>query len=259
MPINEGFHPAHPLPLVLDDQIEQQEIGYARDGAVVSSRILKAGVLIVAMTATGIAVLAMGDPVTLYADVTAAFVGNSAVQPDTDQSLPKIQAIAAAPVLVQSAADPQALPPAAKDVPARDEIAVSESAGKDQTEKSMPTSEALFMQFQAWAAEQDAQANVRPPVQDAAVEPVQDAPTQIVKRAEGNGPAANQLIQKRRPISRVYNARAEKRTEIVRKKRARRASAARVEQSPVDARAPVQSVQDAQASSFLPTLGLLRN
>src|SRR5262245_6826817 len=250
MSTKEDFHPTHPLPLFLADQIEQQGIGNACDRSAASSRVFKASVLIAAVTATGIAVVSVGDPVTLYADVTAALVGNSGLQPDTDQPMPKIQSFVDAPALVQSTADPQALPPIAKDVPSRDQIAVSEPAGKDETETSMSTSEALFRQFQAWAAEQDAQANARPPVQD--------APTEVVKKIAGteNAPVPHRHIQKRRHVLPVHNARAETRTENIRNK-VRRASSARVERPPMeDARIQGQSVQNAQAPSFLQTFGL---
>jgi hypothetical protein len=57
------------------------------------------------------------------------------------------------------------LPPTARDAPTRDEIAAAfKTAHQNQTEISQPTAEALFEQFQAWAAEQDARAQV-PPVQ----------------------------------------------------------------------------------------------
>ena len=88
MPINEGFHPARPLPLVSDDQIEPQEIENARDRTVALSRVLKVSVLIAAATAAAIAVAALsaGDPATPNADVTASLAANSKLQPDTDQS-----------------------------------------------------------------------------------------------------------------------------------------------------------------------------
>jgi hypothetical protein len=248
MPTQEGFHPTQALPLVSDDQIELQEIENARHGGAASSRLLMASVLITAVAAAAMAVviLSAGDPATPGADVTAALAANAKLQPDTDQSTPKIQSTADATALVQAPADPQALPPAAKDVPAREETAAPEPAVKDQAENNAPTSETLFRQFQAWAAEQDAQPNYRPLVQD--------APVQVVKRAAGNAPAADQLIQRRRHIRPVQNARAEARTEKPRKK-LRRTPTARAARPPVEeARTQGQSVQDAQAS-FLPTFG----
>jgi hypothetical protein len=248
MPINEGFHPAHPLPLVSDDQIDLPEIENAPDRTVVLSRILKVSVLVAAVTATAIAVAALSakDPANPDADVTASLAANAKLEPDTDQSTPKVPSIADATALAQSTAEPQALPPAARDVSTREESAASEPAAKDPAENSVPTSETLFRQFQTWAAEQDAQPNYRPLVQD--------VPAPVVKRAAASDPAANRLNQKRRYVRPVQNARAEARPETVRKK-LRRAPSARVAQPPVqEARPQGQPVQDAQAS-FLPAFG----
>jgi hypothetical protein len=248
MPINEGFHPVRPLPLVSDEQIELQEMEKARDRTVALSRVLKVSVLIAAATAAAIAVAALstGDPAIPNADVTASLAANSRLQPDADQTAPKIQSDDAT-ASAQSTAEPQASPPAAKDVSTREESAASEPAVKDQAENSVPTSEALFRQFQAWAADQDAQPSYRPLVQD--------VPAPVVKRVAANAPAANRLNQKRRYVRPVQNARAEVRAETVRKK-LRRAPSARVARPPVEvARTPSQSVQDAQASSFPPAFG----
>jgi hypothetical protein len=255
MPINEGFHLAHPLPLAPDVPIEQQEIGNARDEAVASSRVLKLSALIttVAAIAIAVAVLSARDTVTPDVDVTASLAGNSKLQPDADQSAPETQSTVGATALVQPAADPQVAPPTAKDVPAREEIAASEPAGRDQAEASAPASETLFKQFQAWAAEQDVRPNYRPLVED--------VPAQAEKKVAGNAPAPNRLVQKRRYIRPVQNARAEARPENVRKKKVRRAPVAGVARSPAEevrtqGQAQSQSVQDAQASSFLPAFGL---
>jgi hypothetical protein len=102
--------------------------------------ILRASILIATTTAIGVSVLSVGNPMTLFADVTASLVDNSRLQPSIDHSTP----------IIQSIADSQALPPTAKDAPTRDEIAASEPAGQDQKETSEPSSEALFKQFQAW-------------------------------------------------------------------------------------------------------------
>ena len=98
----------------------------------------------------------VGNPVMLLADVTASIANvtaslahKSALQPDTYQSMPTIQ----------SSADVQALPPAAKEVLVREENAASsEPTGQNPTENG----EGLFRQFQAWAAEKDEQAEVGP-------------------------------------------------------------------------------------------------
>ncbi|WP_213251014.1 hypothetical protein, partial [Bradyrhizobium sp. sBnM-33] len=176
MPTKDGFNPDHPLPLFLADEPEQQGIGKDWDRAAISSRVLKTSILVATATAIGIAILSVGNPVTLLADVTASLVDKSALQPGTDQSTPTIQ----------STADAQALP-TAKDAPTHDEIAAaSGSVGQSQTENSEPSSEALLRQFEAWAAEKDAQAQVGPvqSVQDAPAQIVQSAPAQVARQFE---------------------------------------------------------------------------
>src|SRR5262245_47777267 len=237
MPMKAGFDPTHPLPQFLADRAEQG-IGDAADGTVSTSRAFKASILIATATATGIAVLAMGNPVGLLAEMSASLVGNSTPQPT-----PVIQSAVDAPALVATATDAQDLPPTTNEAPTRNEIAASEPDGKDQTEKSESPSETLFRQFQAWAAEQDAQAHGGP------VQPVQDAPAQIVQNAAA--PTAKNIrvpyrqVQKRRAA--VRNARAEVRTQ----KQVPRAQGARAERPPIqDPRAQEQSVQNALGPSF---------
>jgi hypothetical protein len=244
MPTKDGFNPDHPL--FLADEPEQQGIGKAWDRvAVISSRVLKASILVATATAIGIAILSMGNPGTLVAYVTASLVDKSALQPGTDQSTPTIQ----------STADAQALPPTAKNAPTRDEIAAaSEPAGQSQTENSEPPSEALFRQFQAWAAEKDAQAQVGPVqhVQDATAQVVQNAPAQVAENAR----APLRPMQKHRHVRPVHSARAEIRPVHNPRKKVRREQNARVQVPPAqDARAQDQSVQNAQAPSFLQTFG----
>jgi hypothetical protein len=254
MPTKDGFDLDYPLPLILTDHTELQDIENARDGAVRWSRVFKASFLTATAIAIGIAVLSVGDPVALFANVTAALVGNSDLRPGTDQSTSTVQSTADAPALIQSTADAQALPPTAKDAPRNDEIAASEPAGPDQAEKSGPPPEALFRQFQAWAAEQDTQAQVRPaqPVQDAPAQAEQNAPAQVAENAR----VPHRLMQKHRHVLPVRNARAELSTQDYRK-RGRQAQSARVERPPVqDVRAQDPSVQNAQAPSFLQTFGL---
>jgi hypothetical protein len=138
------------------------------------------------------------------------------------------------------------LPPTAKDAPPRDEIAASEPAGEDQAEQSEPSSEVLFRQFQAWAAEQDAQANVRPaqPVQDAPAKVAQDAPAQVAENAS----VPHRLMQKHRHVLPAHNARAETRTQNF-QKRVRRVQSARVERPPMQSARVRPPIQDARAQS----------
>src|SRR2546421_388291 len=148
MPTEDGFAPDHSLPLLLADEPEQQGAGKPRDRAVMWSRVLKASILVATF---GVMILGL----TLFADVTASLVDKSALQPGTDQPTP----------INQSTADAaEALQPTPKDAATSDEIAgTSESAGQ-KTENSEPP------QFQVWAAEKNAQAQVGP------AQSVQDGP-----------------------------------------------------------------------------------
>jgi len=111
--------------------------------AVISSRVLDVSILVATATAIGVTILSMGNPLALFAEVKSA-------QPGADQSTPIILTSA-----IQSPAAPEALSPT------HEIAAASVRASQTQTEKSEPSSsEALFRQFQAWAAEQGAGANL---------------------------------------------------------------------------------------------------
>jgi len=268
------------LPLFLTDEPEQQSIGKAWDRAVISSRVLKASILVATATAIGVTILSVGNPVKLFAEVTASLVDKSALQPGTDQSTPTMQSIFDAQALpptakdaltrdqitafsepagqnqpgadqststIQSTVDAQTLPPAAKVSPTPAEIAAaSEPVGLGQTEDNESSSEALFRQFKAWAAEKDAQAEVGP------VRPVQDAPAQVAENAR----APLRSMQKPRHVPSVHHARAEIQPVQNPPKKVRREQTGRVQVSPAqDTRAQDQPVQNAQAPSFLQYLG----
>jgi len=259
MPTKDDFNPDH-TSFFLADEPEQQGIGKAWDKAVISPRVLKAGILVATAAAIGTAVLSVGNPATLFADVTASLADKSALQPGTDQSTPGIQ----------STADAQALPPA-KDAPIRDEIAAASEpasqteasqsqtqASQSQTENSGPSSEALFRQFQAWAAEKDAQAQVEPvqPAQDAPAQAVQTAAPELVEHARA--PLRHRHV---RPVHNEradtrHNARAETRSVQNSRKKLRREQEVRAQVPPArDARTQEQPVQNAQGPSFLQTFG----
>jgi hypothetical protein len=245
MPVRDDFDPAQPLPRFLVVPAEQDN---APDEAVAPSRASKVRVLIITAAAAGIAVLAIGNPAALVAEVSALLAGNSALP------AAPIQSAADAPALVAAAAaDAQDLQPAVNDAPARGEAAASEPAAKDEAEKSEPSSETLFRQFQTWAAEQDAQK------QSAAVEPVQDAPASIMQDLP---PAAKNLrvphrhVQKRQPVRpTVRNARAEVRPQNLRRQ-IPQAQGPRAERPPVqDPRAQDAAAQDGQSGPFLGIFG----
>ena len=234
MPTKSGFNPDdflprflsdEPLslvdePLLLADEPDEQDIGKAWDRAVISSRVLTASILVATATAIGIAILSVGNRVTLLADVTAS-------QVDT--------------------ADAQALPPTAKDAPTRDEIAAaSEPAGQNQTEKN-EVPEALFRQFQASAAEKDTQAQVGQPIQETSGRVAQHVPAQVAE----NGPASVRPMQRHRHVRAVQNARAEIRP-VQNPRKLRREQNARLQTPPAQrARAQDQSAQNAQAAPWL--------
>jgi hypothetical protein len=176
MPTKDGLTNDHPLPLAeYAEEPEQPDIGKARDRAVISSRILKTSILVVTATAIGIAVLSVGNPVVLFANVSASLFDTSALQPGTGQSTPTIQSTAGTQDLpptardeppVHPGANPESAPPsdggktAVPDATTRTEIAPGfEPADQSQTEVRQTLADALFKEFQAWAAEQDLRAD----------------------------------------------------------------------------------------------------
>ena len=233
MATKDGFDPGDSLPLFLS--ADEPERGIGNTKAIIWLRGLMASVL--AAAAIGIGITILPNQVTLFADITASPVEKSAPQPGTDQPTPTIQLAA-----IQSTADAEALPPTAKDAPTP-ETGALESASHALAENSEASSEALFREFQAWAAAQDARALAKP---------VQDTPAPVVEDA----PTPPRAVQKQRRARSVHHARA---AEIIRRVRERRANVRlqneRVQARSVqDARAQAQSVQNAEAPSFLQSL-----
>jgi hypothetical protein len=250
MPTKDGFTPDHPLPVFLSDyaaEFEQPGIGKAWDGAAIASRILKMSVLAVA--AMAIAVLWLGNPLAIFANVTASLVDMTTSQPGGGQSTPAIQSTA------------QALPPTATDATAREQIATpAEPANQVKAENSEPPAEDVLKQFQAWAAEEDTRAPVvaaepaPQPVQPAQV--VQDDQAQVDEDAQ----APVRHMRRHRRIRPVQSARAEIRPVQNPRAKLRREQNARALVRPAqDARAPdpaVQNAQPPQPPSLLQSLGL---
>ena len=242
MPMKDDFTSDHPLPLFLSGHADEHE----ERGSLL---LLNASILLLVASLVAMAIILLwGNPVKVFADFTASLTNISALQPGTDQSTPTIPS---APT-VQSTADAQALPPTASGAPTRNEIAAaSEPANQSQTEISEPTSEALFKQFQAWAAER-AQVGPAQPVQDAPAQVVQDAPARVAENAR----APVQPMQEHRRVPHVQNARAESRPVQNPRAKVRRVQNARVRVRHVqDAPAQDQSVQNAQAPSFPQSFG----
>src|SRR5450432_2711024 len=171
------------IPLFLSDHTEEPEqpvIGKAWHRAAISSRILKTSILVVTAAAIVFAIRLVGNPLVRFTNATASLVGTSAPQ-DGARSTPTIE----------STTDAQALPPAAREAPTGAEIAAAfNTAYQRQTENPQPPAEAVFNQFQAWAAEEDAQVRPVQPVQDAKP-PVQDDQAQVVNARAKVRPAKN--------------------------------------------------------------------
>jgi hypothetical protein len=245
MATKDGFQPDR-SPIFLSEhaeKTEQPDIGKAWDIATISSRILKASIVAVTLTAIGIAVLSIGNPVALVANVTDWWVDKPALQPEADPPTSTVQIIA----------DTRDAPTTTTGAPARDEIAaVAEPADQSQAEQNQaetgqPLTEALFKQFQAWAAEEETRARAEPaqPVQAAPVRVVQDAPSQV------------RPVKKQRRVRSVQNARAEIRPQRNHRARVREEQDTRGPVPPVaDARAQDPSVQNTQTPSLLQSLGL---
>jgi hypothetical protein len=168
MPTKDGFSSDQTLPSFLRERTAKSGMGKASDLAVslavFPSRARKATILLASVIVFGIATFSMGNPMALLANLTDSFGDKPALQPDAYQSTSTIQA----------SADPQASSSTTKEQPTAGEIAATEPAGEDQAKTIDPQTEALFRQFQAWAAEKDTPS--REPV-----EPVQDAPVQPAK------------------------------------------------------------------------------
>jgi len=230
VPTEDGFVPEHPLPLFLSRRVDKQE---RRE----SPLLLNASIFVITAALVGIAMaFSLENRVKVFADIKASLTETSAAQPDAVQSTPTTQSTAAA----------QALPLAARGAPTRDQLVDAiDPPGQSQTEINETPSGALLKQFQAWAAEQDARAQVESerPLQRTRAEvepvrPVQDARAQDLLSSQ-NAQAPDRSIQKHRKVRPVQNARAE----------------IRPPRNPQDARGQDQSVQNAQAPSFLQGLG----
>ena len=225
--------------------------------ATISSRILKTSILAVAVTAIGIAVLSVGNPVVLVANVTDWWVDKPALQPEADPATSTTQTIAGT----------QDSPTTTTDAPPREEIAAAvepaepsqtETAGQRQAEggqrqaensqpitaDNQPVTEELFKQFQAWAAEEETRKQAGS---------AQAAPVRVAQ----DGPAQARPAKKHRRVHSVQNARAEIRPQRHHRARVREQQQDAREQVPpvADPRAPDPSVQNAQPPSFLQSLG----
>ena len=238
------------------EEIELPDIGTAWDIATIASRILRISIVAATVTSIGIAILSIGNPVALVANVRDWWVDKPALQPDADPSTSTIQSIAGT----------RDLPPMTTDAPARDQIAAAvepvdqraaavepsdrsatavEPSDQSQAEVGQQLNEALFKQFQAWAAEEETRAQAGPAQQAAPVRAVREAPAQV-------RPAKK---QRRARSVQNENARAEILTRRNHRAKLRQEQDAQAPPA-ADPRAQDQSVQNAQPPSLLQSLGL---
>ena len=255
---NDGSQPDRPVFLsehaeeTSEPDIAKAGIGNAWDIELISSRILRTCILVATVPAVGIAVLSIENPASLVANLTEWASDKPALQADADPPASTIQSIAISAT--------QDLPAAtATDAPTREEIAAaaepaaqsqpaeqsqpvqqSQPAQQSQAEVGEPVTEALFKQFQAWAAEEEARAQ---PAQAAPVRVAQDPPAHAVK--------------KHRRVRSVQNARAEIRSQRNHRAKAREDQDARGQIPPsADPRLQDPPAQNAQPPSLLQSLGL---
>jgi hypothetical protein len=148
--VNDRFPPDDRIPLFLSHVAEEPKPSGIRK--VVSSEVFRKIVLVFTTVAIVFAIVCVGKSI-FFASVTASEVGTPAIR---------------------STASAEASPR----TPAGDELlAAFKSAVENKTEVDQPRAEALFDQFQVWAAEEDARAQVRPS------QPVQGAQAQSVQKA----------------------------------------------------------------------------
>jgi hypothetical protein len=144
-------------PFLLSGDVKSQERGIGKAWA---------AVLLVTGTAIVFAVLFVSNPMALLATGTATKMSTAAPQV-VEQSTPAVQLPAIA----------EALPLASREAPTADGlIAAFKGAFDGPSEADQPSAEALFKQFQNWAAEENLRSPI-PPLRGA-----QDARAQVVQK-----------------------------------------------------------------------------
>jgi hypothetical protein len=182
--VKDRFPPNEPIPLFLSGPDEETERSGVRK--VVSSQVVRKAALVFAAVAIVFAVVSVGNAI-LFASVTASQVSKPAPRDGSGHSTPAVQSTASA----------EAVP----GTPPGDELVTAfRSALENKVEVDQARAEALFNQFQAWAAEEHAQAPPGPqqPVQDVRTD--QDVRIDIVRSPP---------LPRRRPIQVAHTARAQ--------------------------------------------------
>jgi hypothetical protein len=215
VPMNDDA-PDHSLPLFLSIDGDEAAQG--------TSRIRIAGLVILAAVTMGGAVLAFGAPVARLAGVSSLFAGASPLDKDPAASPPQSNAVAQNESPAES--DPTDRPTIATAEPATVDPTPEEPADQQQAEgKNKAASDALFVQFQAWAEKQNGGPEPQPDQgqQDQRLESpaqvTQDAPALPRQSAEAaqSGPARIKPAaaapardgQKRGAVRELQSARAE--------------------------------------------------
>jgi hypothetical protein len=176
--IKERVAPNDPIPLFLSGPVEETKRSGVRK--FVSSGVFRKAALVIAAIAIVVAVVSVGNAI-LFASVTASQVSPPAARDGSGDSTPAIQ----------STASVEAVPGSQLG----DELAAAiKSAREDRAVADRARAEALFNQFQTWAAEEDAQALPGPQ------QPVQDVRTDIVQSPP---------LPKRRPTQVAHTARSQ--------------------------------------------------
>jgi hypothetical protein len=160
--IKERIAPNDPMPLFLSGPVARTERSGVRK--FVSSEVFRKAAFVIAAIAIVFAVVSVGNAI-LFASVTASQASPPAARDASGDSAPAIQSTASAEDLPGSQLG--------------DELAAAiKSARENKAEVDRARAEALFNQFQTWAAEEDAQALPAPqqPVRDVRTDVVQSPP-----------------------------------------------------------------------------------
>jgi hypothetical protein len=184
MATRDRFPLRNPVPLFISDNAEEAEQSGKPWDAIISSRIAKAIVFVFMAAAIVFAIVIVGNPIVPFG--AASEVSTSAPR-DKVHSMPAIQSTASA----------QALPPASEAPRADELLAAFKTAFESKTLVDQPRAEALFDQFQAWAAEEDAPAQVWSPQR------IQDARPQLAQKVRV------QPLPKPRPVQAQKTARSQ--------------------------------------------------
>src|SRR5262245_45957313 len=176
--IKDRFSPNDPIPLFLSGPDKKTEPSGVRK--VVSSKIFRKAALLFAAVAIVFGIVSVGNAI-LFARVTASQVSPPAPRDGSGHST----------LAIQSTASAEAVPGSHLG----DELAAAiKFALENKAEVDRARAEALFNQFQAWAAEENAQALPGPQ------QPVQDVRTDIVQSPP---------LPKRRPTQVAHTARSQ--------------------------------------------------